>query len=82
MLLNLSVVVEFLRNPFTNFIFEKLFSHEILVTGRGKAISNNLYKQSNAALEGAINERNWSSDVGSCDSSQTNFFAGGISCFN
>jgi len=34
MLPNLSVVMEFLENVFTNFIFEKLFSHEALVTGR------------------------------------------------
>jgi len=33
MFLNLSPVMEFLRNIFTNFIFEKLISHEVLVTG-------------------------------------------------
>jgi len=32
MLLNLSRVMEFLRNVLTNFIFEKLLSHEVLVT--------------------------------------------------
>jgi len=42
--------MEFLRNVFTNFIFEKRLSHEALVTGRVLAISNNLYEQSNAAL--------------------------------
>jgi len=48
MLPNLSLVVEFLRNVFTDFIFEKLLSHEALVTGRVIATSNNqtqLYKQ-------------------------------------
>ena len=57
MLLNLSLVMEFLRNVFANFIFEKL-SHEALVTGRVIAIGNNLYKQSNVTLKGAINEIN------------------------
>jgi len=42
--------MEFLRNVFTNFIFEKILSHEALVTGKVTAISNNLYKQSNAPL--------------------------------
>ena len=32
---------EFLGNVFTIFIFEKLFSHEALVTGRVTAASNN-----------------------------------------
>jgi len=50
LLLNLSVVMEFLRNVFTNFIFEKTLSHKVLVAGRVTAISNNLYKQSNASL--------------------------------
>jgi len=50
MLLNLLLVMEFLGNVFTNFIFEKRFSHEALVTGRVTAASNNLYKQSNVAL--------------------------------
>jgi len=45
LLLNFSLVMEFLRNVFTNFIFEKIFSHETLVTGRVTAISNNVYKQ-------------------------------------
>jgi len=49
--------MEFLRNVFANFIFEKL-SHEALVTGRVIAIGNNLYKQSNVTLKGAINEIN------------------------
>jgi len=40
MLPNLSLVMEFLGNVFTNFIFEKLLSHEALVTGRVKATSN------------------------------------------
>jgi len=31
--------MEFLGNVFTNFIFEKLFSHEALVTGRVTATS-------------------------------------------
>jgi len=81
LLLNLSLVVEFLRNVFTNSIFEKILSHEALVTGRATAISNNLYKQSNAPLWGAINEINCSSDVGSCDSFRSNFFASSVSCF-
>jgi len=51
MLLNLSLVMEFLINVFTNFIFEKLHSHEALVTGRVTVISDNLFKQSNAAFE-------------------------------
>jgi len=42
--------MEFLRNVFTNFIFEKILSHEALVTGKVTAIRNNLYKQSNAPL--------------------------------
>jgi len=33
MLPNLSLVMEFLENVFTNFIFEKLLSHQALVTG-------------------------------------------------
>jgi len=45
--------MEFLRNVFTHFIFEKLLSHEELATRRVTAISNNLYKQSNAVLEAA-----------------------------
>jgi len=38
MLLNLSLVVEFLENVFANFIFEKLFSHKALVTARVTAV--------------------------------------------
>jgi len=38
---NLSLVMEFLGNVFTNFIFEKLLSHEALVTGRVTATGNN-----------------------------------------
>jgi len=41
MLPNLTLVMEFLGNVFTNFIFEKLLSHEALVTGRVTATSNN-----------------------------------------
>jgi len=41
MLPNLSLVMEFLGNVFTNFIFEKFLSHEALVTGRVTATSNN-----------------------------------------
>jgi len=41
MLPNLSLVVEFRGNLFTNFVFEKLLSHEALVTGRITAASNN-----------------------------------------
>ena len=52
MLLSLSLVIEFLRKFFTNFIFEKLLSHEALVTGRITVINSNLYKHSNAALYG------------------------------
>jgi len=44
MLLNFSLVMEFLINVFTNFIFEKLLSDETLVTPRVTAIRNNLYK--------------------------------------
>jgi len=39
LLLNFSLVMEFLRNVFTNFIFGKLFSHEALVTGSRAATS-------------------------------------------
>jgi len=39
--------MEFLRNVFTNFIFENVLSHEALVTGRVTATSNN---QLNAAF--------------------------------
>jgi len=81
MLLNLSLVMQFLRNVFTNFIFKKLLSHETLVMGRATAISNNLCEQSNAAVSGNINERNCSTDVGSCDSFRSKFFANGVSCF-
>jgi len=45
---NLSLVMEFLVNFFSNFIFEKLLSHEALVMGRVTATSNNqtqLFKQ-------------------------------------
>jgi len=38
---NLSLVMEFLENVFTNFIFEKFLSHEALVMGRVAATSNN-----------------------------------------
>jgi len=38
---NLSLIMKFLGNFFTNFIFEKLLSHEALVTGRVTATSNN-----------------------------------------
>jgi len=41
MLPNLSLVMEFLGNVFTNIIFEKLLLHEVLVTGRVTAASNN-----------------------------------------
>jgi len=44
---NLSLVMEFLENFFSKFIFEKLLSHEALVTGRVTPTSNNqtqLYK--------------------------------------
>jgi len=41
MLSNLSLVMEFLGNVFTNFIFAKYLSHEALVTGRVTATSNN-----------------------------------------
>jgi len=41
MLPDLSLVMEFLGNVFTNFIFEKLLSHEALVTGRSTATANN-----------------------------------------
>jgi len=51
-----------------------------LTTRRVTAISNNLYKQSNAVLKGALNETNCSSDVGSCDSFLSKFFARSISC--
>jgi len=33
--------MEFLGNVFTNFIFEKFFSHKAVVTGRVTATSNN-----------------------------------------
>ena len=33
--------MELLGNAFTNFIFEKILSHEALVTGRITATSNN-----------------------------------------
>ena len=39
--------MEFLENVFTNFIFENFLSHEVLVTGRVAATSNN---QVNAAF--------------------------------
>jgi len=38
---NLSLVMEFLGNFFSNCIFEKLLSHEALVMGRVTATSNN-----------------------------------------
>jgi len=41
MLPNLSLIMEFLGNFSTNFIFEKLLLHEVLVTGRVTATSNN-----------------------------------------
>ena len=81
LLLNLSLVMEFLRNVLTNLNFEKFVSHETLVTGRVTAISNNLYKQSNEPLWGAINEINCSSDVGSCDAFPRKFFARSVSYF-
>jgi len=40
MLPSLSLVMEFLGNVFTNFIFEKLLLHEAVVTGRVTATSN------------------------------------------
>jgi len=41
MLPNLLLVMEFLGIVFTNFIFEKLLSHETLVAARVTATSNN-----------------------------------------
>jgi len=41
MLPNLSLIVEFLGNVFTNLIFEKPHSHEALVAGRVTGTSNN-----------------------------------------
>ena len=41
MLPNLSPVMDFLGNVFTNFIFEKLFSHEAPMTGGVTTTSNN-----------------------------------------
>jgi len=41
MLPNLPLVMEFLGNVFTNFIFENFISHETLVTGRVTASNNN-----------------------------------------
>jgi len=41
MLPNLSLVMEFLGNVFTDFIFEKFLLHEPLVTGRVTAANNN-----------------------------------------
>jgi len=41
MLLNLSLVVEFLGIVFANFLFEKHISHEALEAGRVTATSNN-----------------------------------------
>jgi len=38
---NLSLVMDFLGNVFTTFIFEKLLSHEALVTGKVTATTNN-----------------------------------------
>jgi len=38
---NLSLVMEFLGNFFSKFIFEKFLSHEALVMGRVTATSNN-----------------------------------------
>jgi len=38
--------LEFLRNVFTNFIFEKLLSHEAVVTGRVTATSNSRFLSS------------------------------------
>jgi len=38
---NLSLVIEFLGNVFTHFIFEKFLSREALVMGRVTATSNN-----------------------------------------
>jgi len=41
MLLNHSLVMEFLGIVFTTFTFEKLLSHETLVAGRVRATNNN-----------------------------------------
>ena len=41
MLPNLSLVMEFLGNVFSNFIFEKRLTHEALVTWSATATSNN-----------------------------------------
>jgi len=41
MLPNISLFMEFLRNVFTDFIFEKLLSHEALVTERVTVTCNN-----------------------------------------
>ena len=41
MLPNLSLIMEFLGNVFTKFIFEKFVMHEALVTGRVTATSYN-----------------------------------------
>jgi len=38
---NFSLVIQFLRNVCTNFILDKILSHEALVTGRVTAASKN-----------------------------------------
>jgi len=68
MLPNLSLVMEFLGIVFTTFIFEKLLSHEALVTGR---------LQQPVTIKCSflsINEIICSSDIGSFDSFRKKFF--------
>jgi len=63
--------MEFLGNVFSNFIFEKLLSHEAPVTGKVTATSSNqtqLFKQLQM-------KKNCSSHVGSFDSFRNKFFA-------
>jgi len=58
MLPNLSLVMEFLGNVFTNFIFEKFLLHEALVTGR--VCGRPLLKEANHHTFRTIPQQHWS----------------------
>ena len=76
MLPNLSLVMEFLGNVFTNSIFEKLLSHEALLTGRDAATIT-----IQRSFSSSYKWKNCLSDIGSFDSFLRKYFAKVISCF-
>jgi len=75
MLLNLLLLMEFMKNVFTNFLVENLFSHEVLVTGRVTAIKIKLNFVSSYKLKKLVERCRWFRLLAKP------FFARGISSF-